>query len=288
MDVAASRGGLRALKIFFGLLVLFLYAPLAVLFVFAFNDDTTLRFPLAGFTTEWFQQFLSNPELTASLRTSAVIAAVSAAIAVALGILASLVLVRRRFFGKSAAAAFLLTPLVIPFVVFGIALLILFKTGDVFLEQWFGFTIGLSIWTVVIGHVVVFLPYAILVLAPRIERIDVRLEEAARDLGASGWRTFRSITLPLIGPAVLSSFLIAFVFSFDEFAVANFVVGDQVTFPIYLYSQLRFPTLLPQAIAVAVVVFVASLLIVLAAELGRRVLERKLDADTTGSTLAGV
>jgi spermidine/putrescine transport system permease protein len=288
MDVATSRNGLRALKVFFGLLVLFLYAPLVVLFVFAFNDDTTLRFPLEGFTTRWFEQFLSNPELTASLRTSAIIATASAAIAVALGILASLVLVRRRFFGKSAATAFLLTPLVIPFVVFGIALLILFKTGDVFFEQWFGFTIGLSIWTVVIGHVVVFLPYAILVLAPRIERIDERLEEAARDLGASGWRTFRSITLPLITPAVLSSFLIAFTFSFDEFAVANFVVGDQVTFPIYLYSQLRFPTLLPQAIAVAVVVFVASLLIVLAAEIGRRVLERRLDAGPTGSTLAGV
>jgi spermidine/putrescine transport system permease protein len=288
MDVAASRNGLRALKVFFGLLVLFLYAPLAVLFVFAFNDDTTLRFPLAGFTTAWFEQFLSNDELVASLRTSAVIAAITATLAVALGILASLVLVRRQFVGKSAATAFLLTPLVIPFVVFGIALLILFKTADVFFEQWFGFTIGLSIWTVVIGHVVVFLPYAILVLAPRIERIDRRLEEAARDLGASNWRTFRSITLPLIAPAVLSSFLIAFVFSFDEFAVANFVVGDQVTFPIYLYSQLRFPTLLPQAIAVAVVVFVVSLVIVLAAELGRRVLERKLDAGTTGSTLAGV
>jgi spermidine/putrescine transport system permease protein len=288
MDVATSKNGLRALKVFFGALVLFLYAPLAVLFVFAFNDDTTLRFPLSGFTTRWFQQFLSNEELVASVRTSAIIATASAAIVVALGILASLVLVRRRFFGKSAATAFLLTPLVIPYVVFGIALLILFKTGDVFFEQWFGFTIGLSIWTVVIGHVVILLPFAILVLAPRIERIDERLEEAARDLGASGWRTFRSITLPLIAPAVLSSFLITFTFSFDEFAVANFVVGDQVTFPIYLYSQLRFPTLLPQAIAVAVVVFVASLLIVLAAELGRRVLERKLDAGATGSTLAGV
>jgi spermidine/putrescine transport system permease protein len=288
MDVATSKHGLRAIKIFFGFLVLFLYAPLVVLFVFAFNDDTTLRFPLAGITTRWFEQFLSNDELVTAVRTSALIAGLSSAIVVVLGILASLVLVRREFFGKSAATAFLLTPLVIPYVVFGIALLILFKTADVFLDQWFGFTIGLSIWTVVIGHVVVFLPFSILVLAPRIQQIDRRLEEAARDLGATGWRTFRSITLPLIAPAVLSSFLIAFVFSFDEFAVANFVVGDQVTFPIYLYSQLRFPTLLPQAIAVAVVVFVASLLLVLAAELGRRALERKLDAGTTGSTLAGV
>ena len=284
-DIAVSKNGLRGLKVFFGLLVIFLYAPLLVLFVFSFNDDSTIRFPLQGFTTQWYQDFLANPELTGSLRTSAIIAAIASTMAVLLGILASLVLVRRRFFGKSGVTAFLLSPLVIPYVVFGIALLILFKTVDVFLDQWIGVTIGLSIWTVAIGHVVIFLPYAILVLAPRIERIDERLEEAARDLGATGLRTFRSITLPLIVPAVLSSFLISFTFSFDEFAVANFVVGDQVTFPIYLYSQLRFPTLLPQAIAVAVVVFVASLAIVILAEVGRRFLERRLDVESEGSTL---
>jgi len=284
-DIALSKNGLRILKVFFGLLVVFLYAPLLVLFVFSFNDDSTIRFPLQGFTTQWYKDFLANPELTGSLRTSAIIAFIASTIAVLLGILASLVLVRRRFFGKSGVTAFLLSPLVIPYVVFGIALLILFKTVDVFLDQWIGVTIGLSIWTVAIGHVVIFLPYAILVLAPRIERIDERLEEAARDLGATGLRTFRSITLPLIVPAVLSSFLISFTFSFDEFAVANFVVGDQVTFPIYLYSQLRFPTLLPQAIAVAVVVFIASLVIVLLAEVGRRFLERKLDVEGESSTL---
>lgn len=284
MDVATSKAGMRALKGFFVVLILFLYAPLVVLFVFAFNDDTTLRFPLSGFTTRWFEQFLSNEVLVGSLRTSAVIAFVSSVIVVALAILASLVLVRRNFRGKAPSTALLLSPLVIPYVVFGIALLILFKTLDVFLDQWFGFEIGLSVWTVVIGHVVIFLPYAILVLAPRIQRIDVRLEEAARDLGASQWRTFRSITLPLILPAVLSSFLIAFTFSYDEFAVAFFVVGDEVTFPIYLYSQLRFPTLLPQAIAVAVVVFTVSLAIVVVAELGRRWLERRI-GDDAGSTL---
>lgn len=284
-DIALSKNGLRILKVFFGLLVVFLYAPLLVLFVFSFNDDSTIRFPLQGFTTQWYKDFLANPELTGSLRTSAIIAFIASTIAVLLGILASLVLVRRRFFGKSGVTAFLLSPLVIPYVVFGIALLILFKTVDVFLDQWIGVTMGLSIWTVAIGHVVIFLPYAILVLAPRIERIDERLEEAARDLGATGLRTFRSITLPLIVPAVLSSFLISFTFSFDEFAVANFVVGDQVTFPIYLYSQLRFPTLLPQAIAVAVVVFIASLVIVLLAEVGRRFLERKLDVEGESSTL---
>jgi spermidine/putrescine transport system permease protein len=104
----------------------------------------------------------------------------------------------------------------------------------------------------------------------------VSLEEAAYDLGASRLRTFRSITLPLILPAVVSAFLIAFTTSFDEYAVASFVIGTRVTFPIYLYSALRFPSQLPQVIAVAVVVMVLSLLVVVFAEIGRRIAERRL------------
>jgi len=120
------------------------------------------------------------------------------------------------------------------------------------------------------------LPYTILVLVPRLEQIDASLEEAAYDLGASRFRTFRSVTFPLILPAVVSAFLIAFTTSFDEYAVASFVVGTRVTFPIYLYSALRFPSQLPQVIAVAVVVLTVSLAIVLVAELGRRRAERRL------------
>src|SRR5205085_12489474 len=119
--------------------------------------------------------------------------------------------------------------------------------------------------TVVIGHIVITLPYTILVLVPRLEQIDASLEEAAYDLGATRLRTFRSITLPLILPAVLSAFLIAFTTSFDEYAVASFLAGPSTTFPIYLSSALRFPSQLPQVIAVAVLVLVVSLTIVVAA-----------------------
>ena len=137
-------------------------------------------------------------------------------------VLASIALTRRRFGGKSAVSALLLSPLVIPYVVFGISLLLLFHTIGV----------PRSLLTVVIGHIVISLPYTILVLVPRLNQIDVSLEEAAFDLGASRLRTFRSITLPLILPAIVSSFLIAFTTSFDEYAVASFVVGSRVTFPI--------------------------------------------------------
>ena len=138
--------------------------------------------------------------------------------------------------------------------------------------------------TVVIGHIVITLPYTILVLVPRLVQIDVALEEAAHDLGAGPFQTYRLVVLPLIAPALVSALLIAFTTSFDEYAVASFVVGSSATFPIYLYGALRFPSRLPQVIAVAVVVMIVSLLVVVAAELGRRLAERRLGALEPSST----
>lgn len=266
MDVALSKTGARLLRLFFACVVVFLYAPILMLLIFSFNTAEVPSFPLTGFTFHWYHQFIVNSDLRAALQTSAIIAALSSIGAVVLGTLASIALVRRRFRAKAPVSALLLSPLVIPYVVFGISLLLLFHT------------IGIprSILTVVIGHVVISLPYTILVLMPRLQQIDVSLEEAAYDLGASRLRTFRSITLPLILPAVVSAYLIAFTTSFDEYAVASFVVGTSQTFPIYLYSALRFPNQLPQVIAVAVVVITISLLVVVAAEIGRRVAERRL------------
>ncbi|HEY6067147.1 MAG TPA: ABC transporter permease [Gaiellaceae bacterium] len=271
MDVALSKNGARLLRTFFALVILFLYAPIVILLIFSFNDSALPSFPLTGFTLHWYHQFLTNADLRGALETSAIVAALSSAAAVLLGILASIALVRRRFRGKSGVSALLLSPLVIPLVVFGISLLLLFHALG----------IGRSILTVVIGHIVISLPYTILVLMPRLQQIDLSLEEAAYDLGASRLRTFRSITLPLILPAVVSAYLIAFTTSFDEYAVASFVVGSRVTFPIYLYSALRFPSQLPQVIAVAVVVITISLTVVVLAEIGRRAAERRLEAPST-------
>lgn len=272
MDIATSKNGLHALRAFFGLLVVCLYAPLVLLVIFSFNDSNIPAFPLRGFSTHGYEQFWSNPELRAALATSAKVAVIASTGCVALSLLASIGLVRRNFFGKPVASAFLLSPLVIPLVVLAIALLILFKQIGV----------PLGMWTLVAGHIVIALPYTILVLVPRLQRIDVRLEEAARDLGAGPFRTFRSITLPLIMPAIVSAFLVAMVFSFDEIILALFIAGNITTFPIYLFSQLRFPTLLPQVIAVAVIVMAASALIVILAEVGRRVVERRIDVELAG------
>jgi spermidine/putrescine transport system permease protein len=266
MDVALSRHGAWVLRAFFGLVVAFLYAPIVILLIFSFNNSDVPSFPLSGFTLHWYHDFLVNGDLRAALGTSALIAALSSLGAVVLGVLASLALARRRFRAQPAVAALLLSPLVIPYVVFGISLLLLFHQLG----------IARGVPTVVIGHIVITLPYTILVLVPRLEQIDASLEEAAFDLGASRLRTFRAITLPLILPALLSAFLIAFTTSFDEYAVASFVIGSRPTFPIYLYSALRFPSQLPQVIAVAVVVLVVSLTVVVLAEVGRRVAERRV------------
>lgn len=276
MDAALSRNGHRLMRAFFGLVVVFLYAPIAILLVFSFNDSELPTFPLSGFTLHWYRQFLANGELRGALGTSAIVATLSSLVAVLLGTLASVALARRSFRGKALASALLLSPLVIPLVVFGISLLLLFHSLGV----------PRSILTVVIGHVVISLPYTILVLVPRLEQIDVALEEAAYDLGAGPLTTFGRVTLPLILPAVFSAFLIAFTTSFDEYAVASFVVGTRETFPIYLYSALRFPSQLPQVIAVAVVVLTLSLLVVLGAELGRRVAERRLGTLDRGAAPA--
>lgn len=274
MDAATSKGALRSLRVFYVLLVVFLYLPIVILAIFSFNaGDVT--FPLAGFTTEWYRRFLSNPLLLGALRRSAIVATASSLVAVALGVLASFALLRRRFVGKAATSALFFSPLVVPYLVFGISLLVLFTALDRFLSETTGYFIGLGLHSVVIGHVVVSLPYAMLTIMPLLQRLSLSLEEAAHDLGAGTWQTFRRVTLPLLLPALVSAFLIAFTLSFDEYAIASFLAGTEQTWPVYLFSQLRVPSQLPQLVAVSSVILVASLLLVLAAEIGRRLAERK-------------
>ena len=263
MDVALSRSGRIALRALFAVVVLFLYAPIVILLIFSFNNSELPAFPLSGFTLHWYRQFLTNADLKAALQTSAIIAAISSVGAVVLGVLASVALTRRRIRGRAAVSALLLSPLVIPYVVFGISLLLLFHT------------IGIprSILTVVIGHIVISLPYTILVLVPRLEQIDVSLEEAAYDLGASRLRTFRSITLPLIVPAVVSAFLIAFTTSYPD---VERDLSRWLPLVKWLLAIPHYFVLFFLSIAVAVVVITLSLIVVVAAEVGRRVAEERL------------
>lgn len=270
MNVAISNNGRRWLWAIFWILVLFLYAPLVILLIFSFNDRELVSFPWEGFTLRWYQTFIDNAEIRSALWVSIEVATITAIVTTILAIPASIALVRRRFVAKGMVSGMMLAPLVIPLVVLGTALLILFNTIG----------IPFSPFTIAIGHIVIALPFAILTLVPRLERIPASLEEASRDLGAGWFTTFRQITWPLLLPATFSAFLLSFVISFDEVVVASFVAGDEVTFPVYLYSQLRLPRRLPQVIAVAVVILCISAVVVTISEVVRRVTDRRLDAST--------
>ena len=275
MQIATSKGALLSLRVFFVLLVVFLYFPLALLAMFSFNAGE-VTFPLEGFTTEWYARVTENPALLSALERSAVVATISSFVAVGLGVLASFALLRRRFRGKAATSALFFSPLVVPYVVFGISLLVLFAFVDKVLIEATGFYIGLGLHAVVIGHVVVSLPYTILTIMPLLERLSVSLEEASYDLGAGTWQTFRRV----------SSFMIAFTLSFDEFAIASFLAGTDPTWPVFLFGQLRVPSQLPQLVAVSSVILVFSMLLVVGAEIIRRLTARRYGREFVSRGLA--
>jgi spermidine/putrescine transport system permease protein len=269
-DVTMSRNGRRALLAFFVFFLVFLYLPTVMLTIFSFNDSASVSFPLTGFTTGWYEEAFHNDQVRSSFWASIRVAAGTAVIATVIALLVSYALARRRFRMKAALSGFVLLPLVVPTVVLGIALLILFRPADPVIP------VPLGLWAVLIGHIVLALPFCVLLLLPRIASIDRRIEEAAFDLGASWFTTFRRIILPLITPALISALLIAFVVSIDEVVIASFLVQDQATYPVYLYSGLRISGQTSILMPIATVMIAASFLIVLVAEIVRRVGERRL------------
>jgi spermidine/putrescine transport system permease protein len=267
VNAAVSRVGSRVLGGYFVLLAVFLYAPLAVLIVFSFNDSQIQTLPYAGFTLRWFHAVFSNGDLTAAVRRSAVIAVFTAAGATLLGLITAVAMTARRLALRGLVTALVLLPLVIPYIVLAVGLLILLS--------WLG--LHQALWAVVLGHIAVSVPYCLLVILPRLRTIDQAIVDAARDLGAGAWAAFRRITLPLIVPALLSSAILAFTISFDEFAIASFLVpAGKETLPVYIYSGSRTPALQPQVVTVGAMVVVASIIIVTAAEIGRARAERRL------------
>jgi spermidine/putrescine transport system permease protein len=269
-DVAMSRNGRRALMAFFAAFLVFLYLPTVMLGIFSFNTSTIIAFPLEGFTFDWYREAWANAELKKALVATIWVGVSVAVVATLLGVLVSYTLARRAFRGKSIISAFVLLPLVVPTVVFGVGLLVLFRPVDPVIP------IPLGLWPVLIGHVVIALPFAVLLLLPRIASIDRRLEEAAQDLGASWFTTVRRIVLPLITPALISSLLVCLVVSVDEVVIASFLVQDQVTLPVYVYGGLRLNVTIPLLMPVATVMILFSFIVVLLAEIIRRVGERRV------------
>ena len=239
--------------------LVFLYGPVLFLPLFSFNDAIYVAFPLKGFTFEWYEKMAASTGLITALKNSLKVGVVVAIVSTILGTLAAKALTRYRMYGKAPITGFIALPLVIPGIIMGISLLILANN-----------TIGLTLFTIGLGHTLVCVPFSMLVMISRLEGFDKNLEEAALDLGENAWMTFWRVTFPLALPGLIASLLLAFTISFDEFILAFFLAGTDVTLPIYIWSQLRFPAKLPSTLALGACIFGASFFVVTFAEWVRR------------------
>ncbi len=251
-----GRGGLFLYAIFY---LAFLYVPVLFLPLFSFNNSVFIAFPLSGFTTQWYAQMFADTAVQQALFNSLRVGAVAALVSTTLALPAAKALTRYRVPGGGAVLALTNLSLFIPEIVLGISLLILLNI----------LTIPLSLWTVTLGHIVICIPFAITVLMSRMEGFDKSLEEASLDLGESGWMTFWRVTFPLVLPGVISSLLLSFMVSFDDFLIAYFLSGNDATLPIYIWGQLRFPYKLPTVLALGAMILVVSTVLVVVAELVR-------------------
>jgi spermidine/putrescine transport system permease protein len=248
------------LKAYFFSLIALLYLPIAVLFLFSINANTFLSFPLQGLTLDWYQKLFASDALLRSARNSLVVALGSSLTGTLMGTMVALLMMRYQFRSKGFLVTLAALPLIVPYIVLAVALLLLFSVLN----------IDRSLWTVGIAHTIVALPYVLLIVGARLAGFDANIEEAAMDLGADYPTTLRRVVIPMITPAMISAWLTAFTVSFDEFALALFLAGTQPTFPVYLYGQLRFASRLPIMIALAVLMMIGTLTLVLIAERIRR------------------
>ena len=250
----------RGLRIYAWGYLLFLYAPILLLPVFAFNSDTVIAFPLSSFTTQWFTELATIDALHVAVRTSLLVAVISAVLATALGTCASMAATRYPFPAQRGIMGFIMLPLVLPEIIVAVALLVVILR--------LGLDSGL--WAVIAGHTLICTPFAIAILNSAFAALDGSLEEAAYDLGESRLSTFRLITLPLVMPGIISALLISFTISMDEFIIAFFLSAGEPTLPVYLWSMLRFPQRLPAVMALGTILVVASVLLLTIAEYFRR------------------
>lgn len=241
----------------------FLYLPIISLIVYSFNESRLVTV-WAGFSTKWYAELLQNEQLLGAAWLSVKIAAMTASGAVVLGTLAALALVRfRRFRGRGSLQVMVTAPLVMPEVIIGLSLLLLF----VAMQETIGWPAGRGQTTITIAHMTFAMAYVTIIVQSRLAHMDQSLEEAAMDLGARPLKVFFAITLPLIAPALMAGWLLAFTLSLDDLVVASFVSGPgATTLPMVVYSSVRLGVS-PQINALATIIVVLVSLAVLLAGL---------------------
>lgn len=226
-----STAGTFALRAVTTLMFAYLYVPIVVIILLAFNNSDFAVLPLRGVTLRWFAQVFQNQHLMAGLRNSVVVATAVVVISVPLGMILAYFMVRVAR-GRSAAAltAIVSAPMQTPKIILAMLLLLLFALAG----------IRPSLVTVTLSHVVLTLPFVTLIIAARLRGIDPAVEEAAYDLGASSLRTWLEVLLPLLAPAVVAAALIAFTISFDEMVVSYFTIGTESTLPVVIWSMVSY------------------------------------------------
>lgn len=249
------------LRVYVILYLIFLYAPIVLLPIFAFNNGTVIAFPLQGFTLRWFEELATTQALHHAVRNSLFIAGVSAILATCLGLCAARAGARHDFPLKRGILGFIMLPLVLPEIIVAVALLVM-------IVQVLG--LGLSNWSIIAAHTLICTPFCVAILNGAFQNLDPSLEEAAMDLGESRLSAFRLITLPLVMPGIIASLLISFTISLDEFIIAFFLTGANPTMPVYIWGLMRFPSKLPVVMALGTILVVLSIILLTVAEYFRR------------------
>jgi spermidine/putrescine transport system permease protein len=239
----------------------FLFAPIVVLILFSFNDSRR-NFQWKGFTLDWYPKLLANDEVLDALSVTLRLAAVAVIVSVVLGTLLGLALARLQFRGRTATETLLLVPVVTPEIIMGLSLL-------VFFFQLFGARGSFA--QLAVAHITFCISYVAIVVRARAAGMDPRLEEAARDLGATALGAFRYVTLPLVAPAILSGALLSFALSFDDYVVTTFNAGvGSSTLPLYIYGKVKFGVT-PEINAISTIIVAVTAVAVLAAwRIGQR------------------
>ena len=239
-----SRNATLLLRAGVGVTLAFVYIPLIVIAIYAFNGITTLAWPPENLTLHWFGDALRNQGARDALVTSLKVGAIATLIALLLGTLASLAVARFRFFGRETISFLVVLPIALPGVVTGVAL------SDTFTQV---FGISLSLFTVVVGHATFCIVVVYNNVVARLRRVSASFEEASADLGADPWQTFRFVTFPSLQTALVAGALLAFALSFDEIIVTTFTIGaGEQTLPIWIFSNLFRPNQTPIVNVVAV------------------------------------
>jgi spermidine/putrescine transport system permease protein len=253
-DVVSPRAGLvRALLAAWAALVyVFLFAPIVMLVAFSFNANRYGSFPFTGWTTAWYGEVFGNYQIRDALITTLKIAAEVTVISTVVGTAAAFPLVRSRLPFRTGIRIGMTLPIMIPGLLIGISLLVLFTSV---------FSFQLSPQTAVIGQSVYTTPFVLLLVAARLQGFDPALERAAADLGANTYKRLRHVVLPLIMPAVFAGALFAFTLSLDEFIITLFLIGGNNTLPIYIYTQVKFG-ITPEVNALASLLLGASIILI--------------------------